>query len=177
MLAGIPDPRLARSGLDATKTFGILKDKSPEWILALLRRCVTAGWVDFTTGDRPMVLLTPAGKVVLFGDGPVRVLLPPDETARPKTRASGGGSKRKTAATPDLDPADTALFEALRARRLELARAGGVPPYVVASDRTLRELAELKPRTLAALEGIYGIGPAKAARYGKDLLAVLRRVE
>lgn len=50
-----------------------------------------------------------------------------------------------------------------------------MPPYVVASDRTLRELAELKPRNLAALEGIYGIGPAKAARYGKDLLAVLRQ--
>ncbi len=175
LLAGLPDPRLARSGLDATKTFGILKDKSPEWILSLLRRCVTAGWVDFTTGDRPMVLLTPAGKVVLFGDGPVRVLLPPDETARPKTRAGGSGSKRKAAADPALDPADAALFEALRARRLELARAGGVPPYVVASDRTLRELAELKPRNLAALEGIYGIGPAKAARYGKDLLAVLRQ--
>ena len=101
------------------------------------------------------------------------MLLPPDETARPKTRGSAGGSKRKAAADPALDPADAALFEALRARRLELARAGGVPPYVVASDRTLRELVELKPRTVTDLEGVYGIGPAKAARYGKDLLAVL----
>lgn len=105
LLAGLPDPRLARSGLDATKTFGILKDKSPEWILSLLRRCVTAGWVDFTTGDRPMVLLTPAGKVVLFGDGPVRVLLPPDETARPKTRAGGAGQNGKPPPTrPSILP-------------------------------------------------------------------------
>ena len=61
-----------------------------------------------------MVLLTPAGKVALFGSGPVRVLLPPDETVRPKTRGSKGGSKRKAAADPALDPAEAALFEAHR---------------------------------------------------------------
>jgi ATP-dependent DNA helicase RecQ len=71
-------------------------------------------------------------------------------------------------------PEDAALFEALRARRLELARAEGMPPYVVASDRTLRELAEVRPRSIAQLQEIYGIGPAKAARYGEELLAVLR---
>jgi ATP-dependent DNA helicase RecQ len=67
------------------------------------------------------------------------------------------------------------MFEALRSRRLELAREERVPPYVIASDRTLRELAEVRPRTLAALDGIYGIGPAKAAKYGETLLDVLRR--
>jgi len=45
---------------------------------------------------------------------------------------------------------------------------------VVASDRTLRELAEVRPRSIAQLQEIYGIGPAKAARYGEDLLAVVR---
>jgi ATP-dependent DNA helicase RecQ len=73
-----------------------------------------------------------------------------------------------------LAPADAALFEALRARRLEFARAEQVPPYVVASDRTLRELAEVKPRSLVELRTVYGIGPAKAARYGEALLAVVR---
>ena len=68
-------------------------------------------------------------------------------------------------------PEDMALFEALRTRRLELARADGMPPYVVASDRTLRELAEVRPRSIAQLQGIYGIGPAKTARYGEALLS------
>jgi ATP-dependent DNA helicase RecQ len=72
------------------------------------------------------------------------------------------------------NPDDAALFDALRARRLELARADGVPPYVVASDRTLRELAEVRPRFMAQLQEIYGIGPAKAARYGEAFLAVVR---
>ncbi|HEX9893316.1 MAG TPA: HRDC domain-containing protein, partial [Gemmatimonadales bacterium] len=100
------------------------------------------------------------------------LLLPPEHAGsrRPRRTASG----RRAAAPPSADPAAAALFEALRARRLELARSERVPPYVVASDRTLRELAELKPESLAELEGIYGIGPAKVARYGKALLAVLR---
>ena len=178
LLAGISDPRLARSALQETKTFGTLKGKSEDWILKLLRRCVTAGWVDFTAGDRPVVLLTAAGKLVLFSDGPVRLLLPSDESPHPRSsaRASGGGRQHRAAA-PTVDHADSALFEALRARRLELARAERVPPYVVASDRTLRELAELRPRQLGQLEGIYGIGPAKAAKYGAQLLAVLRDQE
>jgi ATP-dependent DNA helicase RecQ len=71
-------------------------------------------------------------------------------------------------------PEDTALFDALRARRLELARAEGMPPYVVASDRTLRELAEIRPLSIAQLQEIYGIGPAKAARYGEALLDVVK---
>jgi ATP-dependent DNA helicase RecQ len=48
-----------------------------------------------------------------------------------------------------------------------------VPPYVVASDRTLRDVARLVPRDLAELEQAHGIGPAKASRYGAELLAVL----
>ena len=173
LLAGLPDPRLERSGLQATKTFGALKGRSEDWLLSLLRRCVTAGWVDFTAGERPVVLLTPAGKAVLFAEGPVRLLLPSERTGK-KVAKSGSRSR---AVAPTMTPADEALFEALRTRRLELARADGVPPYVVASDRTLRELAELRPKTKAGLEGVFGIGPAKAAKYGDDFLAVVRQAD
>jgi ATP-dependent DNA helicase RecQ len=67
------------------------------------------------------------------------------------------------------------IFDALRAHRLGLARSQGVPPYVVASDRTLRELARAQPRSLGELRGIYGIGPAKAERYGGGFLEVIAR--
>lgn len=178
LLAGLPDPRLERAGLETTRTFGALKDKSEDWLLALLRRCVTAGWVDFTGGDRPVVFLTESGRMVLFGGGPVRLLLPPEASPAERVRAAPAGTRRRQRTElPSLDPADASLFEALRARRLELARAERVPPYVIASDRTLREVAELRPRSLINLEGIYGIGPAKAAKYGEDLLAVVRGLE
>jgi ATP-dependent DNA helicase RecQ len=177
LLAGVPDPRLERSGLQQTKTFGALRGKSEEWLLALLRRCVTAGWVDFTAGDRPVVLITPAGKSVLFGDGPVRLLLPPEQSARVRTRSSGVRPVLRPRDEPVLDAAARSLFESLRARRLELARRDGVPPYVVASDRTLRELAEIRPKTMGQLQGVYGIGPTKVSRYGEAWLEVCRRAQ
>jgi ATP-dependent DNA helicase RecQ len=68
---------------------------------------------------------------------------------------------------------EEALFEALRARRLALARAEGVPPFVVASDRTLRDIAAMRPRTIDELRGAYGMGPVKAERYGAVWLEVV----
>ncbi len=174
LLAGAADPRLERSGLATTKTFGALAGKNEEWLLALLRRCVTAGWIDFTTDERPVVLLTPAGKAVLFAQGPVRFLLPPEYAERARARASAAGSRKRRQVVVSTNPEDSALFEALRARRLELARAEGMPPYVVASDRTLRELAEVRPASIAQLQEIYGIGATKAARYGEAFLDVVR---
>jgi ATP-dependent DNA helicase RecQ len=73
-----------------------------------------------------------------------------------------------------LSDADLALFEALRAYRLDVSRAEGVPPSVVASDRTLRDVARLRPSTLRELELAHGIGPNKAERYGRGLLEVVR---
>jgi ATP-dependent DNA helicase RecQ len=73
-----------------------------------------------------------------------------------------------------LDATARALFETLRRVRMERARAEGVPPYVIASDRTLRDVARLRPQTLEDLEQAHGIGPAKAQRYGAALLAAVR---
>jgi ATP-dependent DNA helicase RecQ len=175
LLRGEPDPRLARAGLDRTRTFGTLAAHPEEWLLRLLRRCVTAGWVDLSGSERPVVQLTEAGGAVMRAERPARLLLP----ATPGTRrvaAPGTRAGRRDATLPDALDADArALFEALRRHRLEVARAGGVPPYVVASDRTLREIALARPGTLAELEEVHGIGPAKALRYGAGLLELVRR--
>ena len=172
LLAGLPDPRLERAGLDRTPTFGTLQGHSDEWLTRVLRRCVTAGWVDFTPGDRPVVLLTGAGRAVMKGERPARLVLPrehdrsllgppPGRVGRPRGSSPGPGT---------LPPEVAARFEALRGLRLELARKDGVPPFVVASDRTLRDVAVLRPRTLDELQQAYGIGPAKAERYGQRFL-------
>jgi ATP-dependent DNA helicase RecQ len=60
-----------------------------------------------------------------------------------------------------VGPGDEALFAALRALRSEIARADRVPSYVVFADRTLAELAVRRPRSLAALADVRGVGPAK----------------
>jgi ATP-dependent DNA helicase RecQ len=176
LLRGVADPRLERSLLMLTPTFGALKEYSEDWLLKLLRRCVSAGWADFTPGDRPMLLLTEAGKAVMKAERPARLLLPPLHARVPRTggeaRPRGG---RSTPAAEILDAAGERIFEALRQHRLRLARDQGVPPFVVASDRTLRELAQQRPASRSELLEVHGIGDTKADRYGDGFLETIRR--
>ena len=69
---------------------------------------------------------------------------------------------------------DRDLFERLRTVRLEIARARGVPPYVIFHDTTLRDMARLKPTTMDALRNVYGVGERKAADLGETFLAEIR---
>lgn len=178
LLRGTDDPRLLRSGLTSTRTFGILADRSEEWVTRLLRRCVTAGWVDFHGQEHPVLLLTPQGTAVMKGQQPARILLPSDALPKPPAGATTErttGRARPAVAPSELDDEGEALFAALRAYRMERAHTDGVPPYVVASDRTLREIAMLRPRTLDQLAQAHGIGPAKLDKYGEALLDVVDR--
>jgi len=70
---------------------------------------------------------------------------------------------------------DQELFERLRALRKRFADEAGLPPYIIFSDRTLRELAFYKPRSVEDLEGIFGIGAHKADRYGPAFVAEIKK--
>ena len=177
LVRGEPDERLERAGLTRVPTHGNLKEHPAEWILALLRRCVSAGWVSFSGRDRPVVVLTEEGRAVMKGERPVRLLLPatgrPAAAAPAAGRGTEPGRRRPAREAAELDTAAQALFEALRRHRLTVARAEGLAPFIVASDRTLRDIAMLKPRTRAELEMAHGVGPHKAERYGPGLLRVV----
>ncbi len=178
LLRGQGDPRLARAGLEGVSTFGVLRERSDEWLQRLLRRLVTAGLVAFAGGQRPVVLLTESGGRAMRGELPARVALPPERgrrgTARPPgARATRAGARPGDAEGVELDAAASARFEALRRWRLETSRREGVPPYVVASDRTLRDVALLEPRDREELLRCHGIGPTKSERYGDAILRVV----
>jgi ATP-dependent DNA helicase RecQ len=175
LLRGASDPRLESAGLHHTPTFGVLRAHPEAWITRLLRRCVTAGWVDFVGGDRPMAILTDEGIEVMRAERPVRLLLPPLGARLPAATPTRSAPARAAAAPEtQLDEAGHTLFEALRQHRLRIAKAAGVPPYVVASDRTLRDIASLRPRNADELSLAHGIGPTKLARYGPGLLEIVR---
>ncbi|UCE84970.1 MAG: ATP-dependent DNA helicase RecQ [Deltaproteobacteria bacterium] len=176
LLRGAADERLAREGLDQTPTFGALREHSEDWLQRLMRRLVTAGWVDFSGDRRPVAVLTPTGRTVMRGERPARLVLPSTRSAPVPGAAPAPGARRSRRAVADeLAPEDRALMDALRAHRLDVARSLGVPPYVVAHDRTLRDVAARKPRTRAELLEAHGMGPAKAERYGDGLLDVVKQ--
>lgn len=175
LLAGKSDERLARSGLDRTPTFGALQERAQEWLTRLIRRCITAGWVDISDDERPTVSLTRAGLAVMKAELPARLVLPPAATRGPVK--SSAPRSTPTVGHDDLDDVGLRLFDALRRRRAELARDAAVPAYVVASDRSLRELAVLRPRDADALLLVHGIGPTKVERYGAAWLEVVAAAE
>lgn len=107
--------------------------------------------------------------------------LTPEIVPPPTTRASASGMPRypepdaPAATSRTSEPTcDDALFERLRAQRTILARAEALPPYCVFNDRTLREMAIYHPTTPAGLLRIYGVGAAKASKYGETFLALIR---
>ncbi len=74
----------------------------------------------------------------------------------------------------DAGEAGDPLFEELRACRMELSKALRVPPYVIASDKTLSDMARRKPRTTDAMLDVYGMGTAKVGKYGDAFLTTIR---
>ena len=190
LLRGDADDRLTRYGLDRRGEFGTLSTYPEPWLSQVVQRCVTAGWVDFTEGEYPLMMLTALGAAVLAGRREARLVLPslaPRPAKRDRRDRRRGGEARRGAETTrsaalpgaftDEKPAGyAARFDALRRWRLERARADSVPAFVVASDRTLDDIATLAPSTPDGLELCYGIGPHKAEAYGAAILDVLRRV-
>jgi ATP-dependent DNA helicase RecQ len=177
LVRGVKDDRLLRSGLDRTTTFGVLKERSDAWMLRLYQRLVTAGWIEFLGDDRPVVVLTPDGRDVMAGRRQARVLLPRDVHPNRTAGRPEGRSMRRPEADLDWGEGEEALFRALRACRQDLARGAGVPAYVIAHDRTLRDLARMRPRTTEALADAYGLGSVKIERYGDAFLEVIARFE
>ncbi len=166
MLHGTDNERLRRLGLTELTTHGLLKDHPKAWVLALLRRLITAGLVDLTTSEFPIPYLTALGVATMKDEEPVRVLVPAPDAGRARS-----AKKERTRPARELpENVDSSLFESLRSTRLDIARAKGVPAYVICHDRTLLEIAAYKPTSMEALADIFGMGPARIENYGEPFL-------
>ena len=75
------------------------------------------------------------------------------------------------------NPLEEALWQKLKAKRTELAKEQGVPPYVIFHDSTLEEMIKTRPQSLAQLKGIGGVGQTKLERYGEQFIAVFKGEE
>ncbi len=157
VLAGDDNEKVRGFGHHRLSVFGIA---SPEEV-ALLRPVARALIArDALRADAYGGLsFGPAAKPILKGEESLAIAVPPPRKRRDRRRAADG-------------PADP-LFEALRARRRELAAEAGVPPYVIFHDSTLREIAESRPASLAELARVQGVGEAKLKRYGEAMLAAV----
>ena len=147
--------------------FGALRAWGAEQVRDLLAVLIEEGCLRRSSGERPVLSVTPLGNAVLDGSGTVEVEVEVEVAgARLRDRGPAAGAA-------DLDADAAERFERLRAWRRTTSQAAALPAYVVFDDRTLRALAARNPGGVEALAAVPGVGPAKLARYGDDVLRVL----
>jgi ATP-dependent DNA helicase RecQ len=182
VLRGKSSDKVTQYGHTQLTTFGIGADVSETQWRLVLRQLIALGHLQ-TEGEFGTLALAASAREVLRGEVSVQLRVPSETKARGKpgrSRGAGGagatgagaGSSRKPPPLP-LDATGTALFDALKAWRAEVAREHNLPAYIVFHDATLAEMAREQPATLDALAGISGVGAKKLEAYGAEILRVL----
>jgi ATP-dependent DNA helicase RecQ len=170
VLRGADTQKVERFGHDDVSTYGIGNERSKRSWKSIIRQLAAKGMIEVDISGYGALKLTEACRPVLRGETTVTFRKEPARTASASThRPSGDGLPQ---AGPDRD-----LFEALRKRRLELARQQDVPPYVIFNDTTLHAMVEHRPTSLRAFRRLHGVGDVKQERYGDTFLAVIREHE
>ncbi len=165
VLRGSRDKRILSNGHDRLSVYGIGREHtSAQWFTVADRLLETGA---LSVGEHAVYLLTPRGAQILKGTR--TVMLKKERLTIQKTQV-----KKQPL---DLEGYDAEVFEALRALRMEIATAGRIPPYVVFSDKVLKEMTIRRPTDQAAMLEIQGIGAVKLERYAEAFLQLLHRLE
>ena len=179
VLRGQQTDAIKRYGHDKLPLFGIGREKPLEFWRGVIRQLIARGALRTDSGEYATLSLEPdAARPILRGEEKIMLReesLPADPLLEGPGRSSrrsartGAGSERPRPA----DAAEGGPFAALRAWRLEQARAQGLPPYLIFADSVLRDIAAVRPATLGELSRIKGVGASKLERYGADVLRTL----
>ena len=164
ILVGGRTDAVLRHGHDALPTFGVGTEFDRNGWRSVVRQLVAAGIVAIDTTGFGGLTVGEAGRPVLKGETPV--------TLR-RAVATAKQSKRSGSADLQVSPENADLFAALRRERLTIARELSLPPYTVLHDRSLIELAEIRPTTLDGFAAIHGVGQAKLEKFGTRFLGVI----
>ncbi|MBW3545250.1 MAG: DNA helicase RecQ, partial [Bacteroidetes bacterium] len=158
VLRGADNEEVRQKGLFRIKTYGAGKDVGAADWRNYLQQMLNSGWVDIAYEDGGKLRLNDLSRAILFEGRPVQLNKPaqPMQVAHPQSKVA--------------DPSAEALFQQLRTLRKRLADEEALPPYIIFSDKTLREMAERQPVTEASLLRIGGVGRQKMERYGHDFI-------
>ena len=166
LLLGIRSERMTRFGHDRLPTFSAGTELDRRTWQSVVRQLVAAGYLTVDVDGFGGMRLAGDAAELLRGERKIEL--------RRELAAAGRKRERTRRRAIAIDDAvDRELFDALRAKRLELARTQGVPPFVIFADRSLIEMATRRPSSLAEIAEIHGVGQAKLVRYGDVFLEVL----
>jgi ATP-dependent DNA helicase RecQ len=179
VLRGKADGRVQQNRHDRISTFGIGTDLGQEAWRAVFRGLLAQGYLAVDDEGYGGLRLTEASRPLLRGETTftLREVHRPARRGRPGADGTAGGGQRRTGA-PEFDrPEDSALWEALRRCRKDLAAAEGVPPYIIFHDATLAAMVDERPQDRDAFAELPGVGERKLRDWADPFLAVIRDAE
>ncbi|MBI4668748.1 MAG: DNA helicase RecQ [Elusimicrobia bacterium] len=165
VLKGAQTDKVRKNRHEKISTYGLLADHSKRNIRLWIDQLLSQGLLARTGEEYPVLALTPQSSAILRGEQEVKLsyLEKPKKEARPRR------APRYSAIA-----ADEPLFERLRTLRRTIADELGVPAYIVFGDKTLLEMAYLKPADKEALGQVWGVGERKLETFGDRFLALIR---
>lgn len=171
VLRGSKAQNLSYLNPESLPSFGMLDEVPEARIRDVLSQMATDGFLTITEGRLP---------IVGFGPRAAETVAPEFHYDIKKIKRADARARR----TPDVstpavgsyvpDDGDEALFQKLRALRLDIARELGKPPYIVFSDKTLRDMVRVKPITDDQFLAVNGVGESKLKQYGERFMAAIR---
>ncbi len=163
VLMGVSNEKIAQNGHESLSVYGIGKERSKAQWLSIGDRLMELEALK--VGEYRVVSLSEYGAQI------IKERLHVSIHAKRLEERKKVSKKTKQALTGAFE---LSIFEKLRALRLEIAKENGIPPYVVFSDKTLKEMAEKLPCDKEAMLEVSGVGEVKFERYGEAFLALCR---
>ncbi|MCU4678678.1 DNA helicase RecQ [Enterococcus faecium] len=158
VLAGSKEQKLQALGFGHLSTYGLMKNQSQKETMQLIEYLISNGYLLTINGEYPVLKVTERGIQVLKGQ---------ESVYRKEPKKVQQLSDEET---------DT-LFEVLRELRTDLASETGVPPYVVFSDSTLKEMSRIRPSSRLEMLQIKGVGQSKLDKYGEAFLSRIKNAD
>lgn len=158
VLAGSKEQKLQALGFGHLSTYGLMKNQSQKETMQLIEYLISNGYLLTINGEYPVLKVTERGIQVLKGQ---------ESVYRKEPKKVQQLSDEET---------DT-LFEVLRELRTDLASEAGVPPYVVFSDSTLKEMSRIRPSSRLEMLQIKGVGQSKLDKYGEAFLSRIKNAD
>ena len=164
VLIGSQEDRVFEKGHDRLSTYGLLSKYSKRVVRDWIEQLVDQGYLR-KHGEYNVLRVTPEGWRVLRGSGDPALAKP----------AKKGQAKKAKALNDSWDGVDEGLFERLRQVRQMLAKERLVPPFVVFSDASLRDMARKRPTTQEGFLQVHGVGQEKCRQYESQFLGAMRK--
>lgn len=174
VLRGDNTKNIRERGHQSISTYGILREHSADdlrdWIFQLIHQGALAQeQIETQAGlGVSVVSLTKIAWEVMRNERQAKLM-----QSLVKKKTSGKKSSGKSTAKEGIADGDDTLFEAMRKLRRTLADERKVPPYVIFSDATLKEMIQVRPKTLTQMRAVHGVGDTKLQQYGNQFLQLI----